>query len=175
LPLAGALLTDHSAASIGNWLSVVRRSISIVNNGSFIRPSYIVIDFSPALLNAILLILNHTNIQSYLQWCFNAIHKKYTLDQLNFMSCIRFCCAHVMNAFARSLSKLKLNNIRRKVMMLFGILINCNELAQCYELIDCMVLIFGSYDLELTEEILDELIKVITFIRKYCFANRFPF
>lgn len=165
LPLAGALLTDHSASSIGNWLSIVRRGIAAVKNAQFIRPSYIVIDFSPALLNAVLLIINHTNIQFYLQWCFNAIKKKYTSDQLHLISCIRFCCAHVMNAFARSLSKLKLNkNVRRKAMMIFGVLLNCNELSQCYDLIGCIVLIFGSYDLETTEEVLDGVIKVIVYI-----------
>ncbi|CAF1545399.1 unnamed protein product [Adineta ricciae] len=160
LPLAGALLTDHSATSIGNWLSIVRRGIATVKKGRFVRPSYIVIDFSPALLNAILLTFDHTNIQSYLQWCFNALHKKYTSDQLNLMSCIRFCCAHVMNAFARSLSKIKFNKgIRRKVMKLFGVLINCNELAQCYELIGCIVLIFGSPDYVTAEELLDEVLQ----------------
>jgi hypothetical protein len=66
MPLAGALLTDHIAACITNWLSIVRRDI-VVAKGRFIRPRYIVIDFSTALLNATLLAINNTTINSYLQ------------------------------------------------------------------------------------------------------------
>ena len=147
------MLTDHTALSISNWLSIVRRGIA-VTHGRFIRPSYIVIDFSPALLNAILLASNNTNIHSYLRWCFNAIHNKYTSDQLYSMSCIRFCCAHVMHAFTRSLSKIKINkSIRQKATMVFGVLLNCNELHQAYELIGCIVCIFGSPDLDNAERI----------------------
>ncbi len=72
MPLAGALLTDHTAASITNWLSIVGRGI-VVAKGHFIRLSYIVIDFSFALLNATLLAIYNTTINSYLRWCFNAI------------------------------------------------------------------------------------------------------
>jgi hypothetical protein len=160
LPLAGALLTDHTAASITSWLLIVRRGIASAK-GRFIRPSYIVIDFSPALLNATLLAINDTNIHSYLRWCFNAIQKNYTSDQLHSMSCIRFCCAHVMHAFTRSLSKIKISkNIRRKATTVFGILLNCNEFHQAYELIGCIICIFGSLDLENAEEYLDNVIKV---------------
>ncbi len=160
LPLAGALLTDHTTTSITNWLSTVRRGIVAAKN-RFIRPSYIVIDFSPALLNASLLAINNTNIHAYLRWCFNAIQKNYTSDQLYSMSCIRFCCAHVMHAFTRSLSKIKINkNIRKKAATVFGILLNCNEFNQAYELIGCIVCIFGSHGLDNAEEYLDGIIKV---------------
>ncbi|CAF4236470.1 unnamed protein product, partial [Adineta steineri] len=160
LPLAGALLVDHSAASIENWLNIVRRGISAIKNGRFTRPSCIVIDFSPALLNAALLSINNTSIQSYLQWCFYTIQKKYSMAQLNLISCIRFCCAHVMNAFGRSLSKLKLKkHVRRKAMQVFSILLNCNEMDQCYDLIGLIIWIFGSNELDTTEQVLDQVIK----------------
>ncbi len=61
MPLVSILLTDHTAASITNRLSIVRRGI-VVAKDRFIRPSYIVIDFSPALLNATLLSINNTII-----------------------------------------------------------------------------------------------------------------
>ncbi len=77
------------------------------------------------------------------------------------MSCIRFCCAHVMHAFTRSLSKIKLTkNIRRKTTMVFAILLNCNDLNQMYELIECIILIFGSIDIDDAEEHLDKVISV---------------
>jgi hypothetical protein len=87
LPLAGALLTDHTAVSISNWLSIFRRAIVDIK-GRFIRPSYIVIDFSPALLNATLLSINNTNINSYLRWCFNVIQKNTHL--INFIQYLAF-------------------------------------------------------------------------------------
>jgi hypothetical protein len=164
MPLAGALLTDHTSGSITNWLSIVRRGIVSVKR-RFIRPSYIVIDFSPALLNASLLAINNTNIYAYLRWCFNAIEKKYTSDQLFSMSCIRFCCAHVMHAFTRALSKIKISkDIRKKATMVFGILLNCNEFNQAYELIGCIVCIFGSPGLDNSEEYLNRIITVRTYI-----------
>lgn len=163
LPLAGALLTDHTAASISSWLLMIRNAICNTHQ-KFVRPRYIVIDFSPALLNAILLSINQTNINSYLRWCFNVIKKCYTSEQLQGMSCIRFCCAHVMHAFTRSLSKIKLDKkIRRKATMVFGLFLNCNEFDQIYELIGCIVAIFGSAELDNAEEYLDNIIKVFSF------------
>jgi len=160
LPLAGALLTDHTTTSISYWLSIVRRGIATVK-GRFIRPSYIVIDFSPALLNAILLSINNTNIQSYLRWCYNVIQKNYTSEQLYSMSCIRFCCAHVIHAFTRSLSKIKISkNVRRKATMAFAILLNGNDFDQLYKLIGCIICIFGSPDNDDAEEYLDQVIIV---------------
>ncbi|CAF4883505.1 unnamed protein product [Rotaria socialis] len=159
LPLAGALLTDHTTASIASWLLKVRHSIA-VTHGRFLRPSYIVIDFSPALLNALLLSMNQTNIHSYLRWCFNAVKKNYTSEQLHSISCIRFCCAHVMHAFTRSLSKIKIEKkIRQKATVIFGVLLNCNDFEQIYELIGCIVCIFGSSELDNAEEYLDNVIK----------------
>lgn len=153
-------MTDHSAASILGWLGIVRRDVAAVKD-YFVRPSYIVIDFSPALLNAILKIFNDTNIQSYLRWCFNVIQKNYTSKQLYSMSCVRFCCSHTMHAFTRSLSKIKIDKIIRfKATMLFGILLNCNELQQIYELIGFLVSIFGSPTLDNAEELIDAAIQV---------------
>jgi len=160
LPLAGALLTDHTTTSISYWLSIVRGGIATVKR-SFIRPIYIVIDFSPALLNAILLSINNTNIQSYLRWCFNVIQKSYTSEQHYSMSCIRFCCAHVMHAFTRSLSRIKISkDIRRKATMVFAILLNGNDFDQLYKLIGCIVCIFGSPDNDDAEEYLEQVINV---------------
>jgi hypothetical protein len=162
LPLSGALLTDHTTASIIYWLLIVRRGIATVKK-RFIRPTYIVIDFSPALLNATLLSINSTNIQSYLRWCFNVIHKNYTSEQLYSVSCIRFCCSHVMHAFTRSLSKIKMSkNVRRKATMAFAILLNGNEFEQIYKLIECIMCIFGSPDNDDAEEYLDQVINVST-------------
>ncbi|CAF3910793.1 unnamed protein product [Rotaria sp. Silwood1] len=158
LPLAGALLTDHTTASITNWLSIVRRGIAVAK-GRFIRPTYVIIDFSPAILNAILLAFNNTSINGYLRWCFNAIQKNYTFKQLSSVSCVRFCCAHVMHAFTRSLSKININkNIRRKATIIFATLLNCNELRQAYELIGCIMCIFGSVELSDSEQYLDTII-----------------
>ena len=160
LPLAGALLTDHSTVSISYWLSMVRQGIAIVN-GTYVRSTFVVIDFSPALLNSILLSFNETNIKSYLRWCYNAVHKNYTSEQLSSVSVVRFCCAHVMHAFARSVAKLKLDkDIRAKAIMAFAILLNGNEFDQIYELISSIVHIFGSEDNGEAEKALDELISV---------------
>lgn len=160
IPLSGALLTDHTTASISSWLSIVRRGIAYAK-GHFVRPSFIVIDFSPALLNAILLSFNETNINVYLRWCFNVIQKKYTLEQLCSMSVIRFCCAHVMHAFTRSISKIKLQkDIRRKATMLFSLLLNGNHFEQIFTLIECIIHIFGSETNEESENTLDQILSV---------------
>jgi hypothetical protein len=69
------------------------------------------------------------------------------------MSCVRFCCAHVMYVFTRSLSKIKIGkNIRKKATMVFEISLTCNKFHQAYQLIGCIVCIFGSLNLDDAEE-----------------------
>jgi hypothetical protein len=63
--------------------------------------------------------------------------------------------------FTRSLSKIKIGkNIRKKATMVFGILLTCNEFYQVYQLIGCVVCIFGLLNLDDAEEYLDGVIKV---------------
>jgi len=77
------------------------------------------------------------------------------------MSCIRFCCAHVIHAFTRSLSKIKISkNIQRKATIAFAILLNGNDFDQLYKLIGCIICIFGSPDNDDAEEYLDQVIIV---------------
>ena len=62
MPLAGALLCDQTTCSISHFLNVVRSKLAL-RNSKRIRPSFVVIDFSAALLNAVLIAFNTENIK----------------------------------------------------------------------------------------------------------------
>ena len=58
IPLAHAILTDHTVPSIGFLFTNLQRSITQINGCISIFPSFFVIDFSAALMNAILQAFN---------------------------------------------------------------------------------------------------------------------
>ena len=109
LPLSGALLTDHTAASITSYFNCVLSQL--VHRSKTARPSFVVINFSQALLNSSLSGFNVENIHNHLRRCHNTLERAYSKSQLQGMRFIRLCCAHVMKAFARSLNKIERSSV----------------------------------------------------------------
>ena len=105
LPLSGALLCDQTAASITSYFNCVRSKLALRCKTA--RPSFVVIDFSAALLNSVLSSFNVENTRNNLHRCFNTINFAYDTSQLRDMTFVRLCCAHVMKAFSRSLHKIE--------------------------------------------------------------------
>ncbi|CAF1169875.1 unnamed protein product [Rotaria sordida] len=81
IPLAGALLCDQTTCSILHFLNVVRAKLAL-RNSKRIRPSFVIIDFSAALLNAVLDAFNTENIHSHLRRCFNVLAGAMDAEQL---------------------------------------------------------------------------------------------
>ena len=143
IPLAHGLLTDHTAMSINIFLGSVAQNIAQVR-GEVIGPSFFVIDFSAAIMNAILLAFNAQNIQAHLNRCWNVINKKYDTRQLRSLSFVHFCCCHVMHAVAKNLTDARIDKeLRECVLYVFALILCETELKKMYEILGSLVSIFG--------------------------------
>ncbi|CAF4112966.1 unnamed protein product [Didymodactylos carnosus] len=144
IPLGHAILADHTATSISYFLGTLRQHIVTLKD-KVIRPSFFVTDFSPAIINAILQTFNHEDIHGHLKRCWNVILRKYDAKEIRTRSFLRFCCSHVMNAFARSLSAANVGKeIRKKVMHVFALFINCGEFEMSFKFLKRVLHMFGN-------------------------------
>lgn len=124
LPLSGALLGEHTSAFITSYFNCVRSRLE--QRCTKARPSFVVIDFSPAILNSTLSSFNVETVKTNLRRCFNTMNFAYDSSQLRNMTFVRLCCSHVLKAFSRSLYKIEpTKNIRQQIMTLFAVLLNC--------------------------------------------------
>ncbi|CAF2103525.1 unnamed protein product [Rotaria magnacalcarata] len=116
VPLAHAILTDHTVPVIGYFLGNVIHSANQVTTKKKLRPpSFIIIDFSAALMNAALQQFNIETVNKHLKRCWNVIHRKYSAENIRSLSFIHLCCCHVMHAIARSLNAEKLEKKHEKL------------------------------------------------------------
>lgn len=144
LPLAHALLTDHTTTSINIFLGSLVQSIRQVSK-RLVRPSFFITDFSPAIINATLLAFNAENIQAHLNRCWNVIGEKYNIRQLKSSCFIHLCCCHVMHAIAKNLTDNRIDTtIRESVLYIFALLICETEMKKMYEMLSLVVHIFGN-------------------------------
>jgi hypothetical protein len=144
IPLGHAILADHTTTSISYFLGTLRQNV-VTMKDKVVRPSFFVTDFSPAIFNAILLAFNHEDIRSHLKRCWNVILRKYDAKELRSKSFLRFCCSHMMHAFARSLSAANVaKDIRKKVMHIFALFINCGELELSFKFLKRVLHMFGN-------------------------------
>ena len=170
LPVSGALLSDHTTGSITAYFNNFRGKAASLSKAS--RPSFVVIDFSPAVLNSVLASFNIENIHSYLRRCRNTLDGAYSTSQLKNMTFVRLCCSHVVKAFSRSLHKLTSpREARRKIMSLFAILLNTNNVNGAYDLYQHLMTIYADPYNESSLRQLDSLLStnnsIIDDVEKY--------
>lgn len=157
LPASGALLSDHTTASITAYFNNFRGKVGLLSKVA--RPSFVVIDFSPALLNSVLASFNFENVHNHLRRCSNAIDRAYSTSQLKDMTFVRLCCAHVIKAFCRSAYKLEgSRNTRRKMISLFVVLLNTSNLNGAYDLYQHIMAIYADPYNEKSSDQLDFLL-----------------
>ena len=142
LPLSGALLTDHTAASITSYFLCLRSKLAMCSKVA--RPAFVVIDFSAALINSVLASFNTENIHNYLRRCYNTLNRVYNIKQLRNMTFLRLCCAHAMKAFSRSLFALKVSTkTHSHLMTFFAILLNSTDFEGAFNLYKHIIYIYG--------------------------------
>ena len=157
MPLSGALLSDHTAASITSYFSCLRSKLAMRSKDA--RPLFVVIDFSAALINSVLASFNVENIHSYLRHCYNTLDPAYDTKQLKNMTFLRLCCSHAMKAFSRSLFNLNVSKDKhRNLITLFAILLNSTNLHGAYLLYTQIVYIYGNPYSNDSPEALDSLL-----------------
>lgn len=160
VPLAVALLSDHSTGGISTFLLTVRKILVMVKRKSQM-PSFFVCDFSMAIINALLMIFSHENLDSHLERCWSMLHKKYSLAELRSSFIIRLCCAHVMRAFVRSLHEMKLKKTERHCCTkLFAVLLNTDTLENAFDLFGKMLTIYGDSNASNTDQLLLPIVDV---------------
>jgi hypothetical protein len=159
LPLSGALLSDQSAVSITSYFNCVRSNLALRSKTA--RPSFVVIDFSPALLNGVLNSFNIENIRNHLRRCMNTLDRAYDTSQLRNMTFVKLCCSHVMKAFSRSLHKIENSReARHQLMTLFAVLLNCYNVDGAFDLYEQIMNIYADPYNEQSSQILSSLLDV---------------
>jgi len=144
VPLAHAVLADHTATSIAFYLGSIRQAI-VTTNEKLVRPCFFVIDFSAAILNAILQTFNYENVNGHLKRCWNVLLRKHDSQEMRSFSFIRFCCCHVIHAFSRSLKAAKIpKEIRSNTIRVFALMLMMTDLSAAFSMLKTVVNIFGS-------------------------------
>lgn len=144
VPLAHAMLTDHTVPGIGYFFGNVLHSVGQLKKDPKL-PSFIVIDFSAALMNAALQQFNIESINRHLKRCWNVIQGKYSAVEIRQNSFIHLCCCHVMHAIARSLTAEKMEKkTRRGVLSIFAYMLCCEDINQLYDTLGLVIDIFGN-------------------------------
>jgi len=157
IPLAHAILASHTVPSIGYFFGNVANGIVQIKT-RLIRPSFFIIDFSPALMNATLQTFNEENINAHLNRCWNVLYGKYNSKQLQSISFIRFCCCHVIHAIARSLTAAHIDKkIRRGVLYIFAFILCGHDIKQLYDILGSVISIFGDPDEQNAKNKFDQL------------------
>ncbi|CAF4372742.1 unnamed protein product [Rotaria magnacalcarata] len=158
VPLAHAILTKHTVASICTFLDNLAESITVVNKKP-ILPSFFIIDFSAALMNAILKTFNVENINNHLNRCWNVISGKYTAQEVRSLSFIHLCCCHVMHAIARSLTAARIDKkLRKAILHVFAIILCNNHINELFDILGMIINIFGDPNEQNAKQKLEELL-----------------
>ncbi|CAF4028148.1 unnamed protein product, partial [Adineta steineri] len=143
LQLSGALLTDHTAASITSYFLSVRSKLAL--RSKVTRPAFVIIDFSAALINSVLASFNVENIHTYLRRCYNTINRVYNTKQLRNITFLRLCCSHAMKAFSRSLFKINVSkDTHHNLMTFFAVLLNSTNFDGAFDLYKHIIQIYGN-------------------------------
>jgi hypothetical protein len=160
IPLAHAILASHTVPSIGYFFGNVVNSIEQIKR-KLIRPSFFIIDFSAALMNATLQTFNEENINAHLNRCWNVLCGKYNFKQLQSISFIRLCCCHVIHAVARSLTAARIDKkIRRGVLYIFAFILCGHDIKQLYDIFGSVISIFGDPDEQNAKKKFEQLVSL---------------
>jgi len=160
IPLGIALLSDHTTADISAFLLTIRKLMVAVKT-NYRAPSFFVCDFSLAIMNSLLIVFNHEDMNRHLERCWSILHKKYSSSELRSSFVIRICCAHVMHAFVRYLHKIKIKkDERHQCTKLFAILLNTDTLENAFALFDKILTIYGDANALNTDKSLSHIVDV---------------
>jgi hypothetical protein len=159
--LAHAVLANDTIHSIGYFFGNVVQNIKQVKGGTLILPSFFIIDFSAALMNAILQAFMVESIITHLNRCWNIVSGKYNAQQIRSSSFIHFCCCHVIHAIARSLNTVHIDKkIRRGVLHIFAFILCCNDMKQLYDILGLVIYIFGDRNEQNAKEKFERLVSL---------------
>ncbi|CAF4084279.1 unnamed protein product, partial [Rotaria sordida] len=158
VPLAHAILSSHTVASISYFFGRLGESIAEVHR-KMVLPSFFIIDFSAAIMNAVLQTFNTETINIHLNRCWNVIQGQYNAKQLRSLSFIHLCCCHVIHAIARSLTTAHVDKkTRRATLHIFAFILCSNDIEQLYDILGSVINIFGDPNEQKAKEKLNKML-----------------
>jgi Ubiquitin carboxyl-terminal hydrolase/Ulp1 protease family, C-terminal catalytic domain len=102
IPVAGMIASEHTVAVISNFIrSFCEAEKRIFGFRKTVVPVVVKVDFSIALISAILLVFNKQDVRDYLEWSWDTVHasqpqtKKHTLVHVclaHFVKCVKMQC-----------------------------------------------------------------------------------
>lgn len=102
IPLAEFVTNDHTITSISYFLSYFIHKVGLVNNRIY-KPNSVIVDFSWACLQSVIIACNQQNIVSYLNLCWNAVNKPD--KSLKNVTVVHICAAHFMHFISGRVKK----------------------------------------------------------------------
>jgi hypothetical protein len=129
LPVCDILTTRHTSESIQARLLTCNHSVSVVNANKLVKPKYIVVDFSYALINACVRSFNDESLSRYLRRCHRYLMINSTADVIANTSFIVLCNAHMVKTVLRRVASVEPNAYKRKlILLLFTALMKTHSL-----------------------------------------------
>ena len=159
VPPAHAILIDHTALGISYLLGNVIHSVKKVNAEPI--PLFIIIDFSSALMNAVLQQFNIETIKNRLNRCWNATQGKYNTAEIRECSSIHLCCCHLMHPIARSTNTVHIEeNLRQAIVYIFAYMLCSNDINQLYDTLGLVIDVSSDPAQQRAEENLEKLMSL---------------
>ena len=128
-PVYDVITNRHSSDWLTQIFTQFMGDVKRCNKGTPITPRHVVLDFSYALIYAVLTVFNRMNITEYLQYVFNVINGKVSNDNIASHTFVSICCAHMIKAVASNLRNCKVSREQRKLtMVIFAALQRCHDM-----------------------------------------------
>jgi hypothetical protein len=132
IPVAEFIATHHTAAAICYFIEELNRGARVCNNEKRIHPHLVVVDFSYAMINAVLSAFNKMSIVSYLSATYRLLQRQCRVSEIRAITFVGICCAHMIKAIASRLCRTEKNkNVRKAALVVFSKLQRSNSLEIC--------------------------------------------
>jgi hypothetical protein len=119
IPIFEFLSADHRSVAIQSMMDCFVNSVSAVNQGRRVTPSYIVVDHSYAIIHAVVKSFDECNLITYLRTCHKIISKKVDVMNIKSVCIIVLCAAHVIKAVSRRLHRSQPDCARRQATIVW--------------------------------------------------------
>lgn len=119
IPVFEFLSADHRSVAIQSMMETFLNSVSAVNQGRRVTGLFVVVDYSYAMIHAVVKSFNECNLVTYLRTCHKIIMKKADALNITSMCIVVLCASHVIKAVSRRLHRTEPDCVRRQATMLW--------------------------------------------------------
>ena len=116
VPVLDFLTTDHRAVNIANLLQVFTSIVDSMHRNDRVRPKYVCVDFSFAMINSVVKVFCGKELLSYLFFCHKVLRRNVLLQRIQRASFVVVCAAHMIKTMLRRLVKVMDNATQRQLV-----------------------------------------------------------